>query len=179
MYVHSSSRHRMAARGWSKVTLWSCFALATALCLQVVAGKNHIALHKHALVKEVQEGETVTLPCPSNDEEHRFLFWQLIDDTVIGPANHHSHANKFDYEHTSTADSGYYKCVSKGIKEPNFFILPVELVVKKDWEILWESDTTLNVLRVFLALIVMAVLAGIVFVVFKMRRNGYVKGDED
>jgi hypothetical protein len=41
----------------------------------------------------------------------------------------------------STAEAGFYKCVSKGLTDPSFNIQGVELVVKKDWEEVWETDT--------------------------------------
>jgi hypothetical protein len=41
----------------------------------------------------------------------------------------------------STAEAGFYKCISKGLTDPSFNIQGVELVVKKDWEEVWETDT--------------------------------------
>jgi hypothetical protein len=40
----------------------------------------------------------------------------------------------------STAEAGFYKCVSKGLTDPSFNIQGVELVVKRDWEDVWETD---------------------------------------
>lgn len=41
----------------------------------------------------------------------------------------------------STAESGFYKCVSRGLSDdPSVKIHSVELVVKKDWEDVWETD---------------------------------------
>ena len=40
----------------------------------------------------------------------------------------------------STAEAGFYKCVSIGLTDPSFKIQSVELVVKKDWEEVWETD---------------------------------------
>jgi hypothetical protein len=40
----------------------------------------------------------------------------------------------------STAEAGFYKCVSIGLTDLSYNIQSVELVVKKDWEELWETD---------------------------------------
>lgn len=40
----------------------------------------------------------------------------------------------------STAEAGFYKCVSVGLTNPSFNVQGVELVVKKDWEEVWETD---------------------------------------
>jgi hypothetical protein len=41
----------------------------------------------------------------------------------------------------STAEAGFYKCFSKGLTDPSLTVQGVELVVKKDWEEVWETDT--------------------------------------
>lgn len=53
------------------------------------------------------------------------------------------------FQHVTTNDAGPYKCVSKGLKVPNFYIKSVDLVVKKDWEELWESDTGVSDIFIF------------------------------
>jgi len=40
----------------------------------------------------------------------------------------------------STAEAGFYKCVSIGLADPSYNVQSVELVVKKDWEEVWETD---------------------------------------
>jgi len=40
----------------------------------------------------------------------------------------------------STAEAGFYRCVSIALTEPSFNVQGVELVVKKDWEEVWETD---------------------------------------
>lgn len=41
----------------------------------------------------------------------------------------------------STAESGFYKCISKGLfDESQLKINSIELIVKNDWEHLWEND---------------------------------------
>jgi hypothetical protein len=41
----------------------------------------------------------------------------------------------------STAEAGFYKCFSRGLTNSSFAIQSIELVVKKDWEDVWETDT--------------------------------------
>lgn len=36
-------------------------------------------------VVEVKVGETAVLPCPSDDDQHRFQYWKLDSDVIIGP----------------------------------------------------------------------------------------------
>lgn len=82
------------------VTIAACLV---AWCCSVTAyqveATNHVIGQgaEHHDVTEAQEGDTATLPCPSNDDGHRFLFWQLDDDQVIGPANP-GDRNKYKYE---------------------------------------------------------------------------------
>lgn len=41
----------------------------------------------------------------------------------------------------STAESGFYKCISKGlIDESKLKMNSIELIVKNDWEQVWEND---------------------------------------
>lgn len=49
------------------------------------------------MVKEVALGETAILNCTSNDDNHRFLFWQLHTKQIIGPGNRPD-KNKYKYE---------------------------------------------------------------------------------
>jgi hypothetical protein len=49
------------------------------------------------MVQEVNVGSTAVLPCPSNDDNHRFQFWQLQGDQVLGPGNAVNRA-KYKYE---------------------------------------------------------------------------------
>ncbi|XP_003701745.2 uncharacterized protein LOC100876535 isoform X1 [Megachile rotundata] len=134
-------------------------------------------------VTEVPAGHLAELPCLSSDDHHRFMFWQLTDDNrIIGPGNPMDE-NKYNYEvltgklfirGVSTAESGFYKCVSKGISDHSAInIHVVELIVKKDWEDVWENDFETNLLRGMAA--VMVVVVGIAIVLFivttKRRRN--------
>lgn len=41
----------------------------------------------------------------------------------------------------STAESGFYKCISRGIHDHSAVnVHIVELIVKKNWEEVWEND---------------------------------------
>lgn len=53
----------------------------------------------------------------------------------------HSKKLRFLCQGVSTAESGFYKCVSKGISDHSAInIHVVELIVKKDWEDVYEND---------------------------------------
>lgn len=128
------------------------------------------------IVQEVNVGSTAVLPCPSNDDHHRFQFWQLQGDQIVGPGNAVNRA-KYKYEvlsgtlyikSVSTAEAGFYKCVSKGLTDPSFNIQGVELVVKKDWEEVWETDTETNVYRVLVVVAALILLLGLVFFAYRL-----------
>lgn len=54
--------------------------------------------HTVTIVKEVNLGELAEIHCPSNDDNHRFQFWQLQrENTVIGPTNRYNR-DKYKYE---------------------------------------------------------------------------------
>lgn len=41
----------------------------------------------------------------------------------------------------STKEAGFYKCVSRGINDHSAInVHTIELIVKKDWEDVWEND---------------------------------------
>ncbi|XP_029050166.1 uncharacterized protein LOC114879403 isoform X1 [Osmia bicornis bicornis] len=155
-----------------------CFLLLYSLLFLLKNG-----VHGVVTVTEVPAGHLAELPCLSSDDYHRFMFWQLTDDNrIIGPGNPMDE-NKYDYEvltgklmirGVSTAESGFYKCVSKGVSDQSAInIHVVELIVKKDWEDVWENDFETNLLRGMAA--VMVVVVGIAVVLFiittKRRRN--------
>lgn len=48
-------------------------------------------------VKEVKAGHLAELPCLSIDEHHRFMFWQLGNNNVLGPGNP-LNEKKYNYE---------------------------------------------------------------------------------
>lgn len=66
--------------------------LSVALCALLLPAS--LAL---VMVKEVPAGAIAILECPSNDEHHRFSYWQTHDDTVVGPGNAYDDY-KFKYE---------------------------------------------------------------------------------
>lgn len=135
-----------------------------------------------ATVTEVAAGHLAELPCLSSDDKHRFMFWQLTDDRhIIGPGNPLDE-NKYNYEvltgklfirGVSTAESGFYKCISRGIDDHSAInIHVIELVVKKDWEDVWENDFETNLLRGMAAAMVVVVgIAIILFIITMKRRN--------
>lgn len=45
------------------------------------------------------------------------------------------------FQSVSHEDSGLYRCVAKGWKNPSFMIKHVDLVVQKDWDEVWANDT--------------------------------------
>jgi hypothetical protein len=50
------------------------------------------------IYQEVGIGDTAILLCPSNDDNHRFQFWQLqSQNLMIGPTNNFN-KDKFKYE---------------------------------------------------------------------------------
>lgn len=132
-------------------------------------------------VTEVPAGHLAELPCLSSDDHHRFMFWQLTDDNrIIGPGNAMDE-NKYNYEvltgklfirGVSTAESGFYKCVSKGISDHSAInIHVVELIVKKDWEDVWENDFETNLLRGMAVVMVIVVAIAIVLYVITRKRK--------
>ncbi|XP_076249576.1 uncharacterized protein LOC143188925 isoform X2 [Calliopsis andreniformis] len=156
------------------------FFIFTSLSLLLL--KNEI-VSSTITVTEVPAGHLAELPCLSSDDYHRFMFWQLTDDRrIIGPGNAMDE-NKYNYEvltgklyirGVSTAESGFYKCISRGIKDHSAInIHVVELIVKKDWEDVWENDFETNLLRGMAA--TMVVVVGIAVALFvittKRKRN--------
>nr|CAD7576623.1 unnamed protein product [Timema californicum] len=152
-----------------EVTLWLA-------ALDIVAALSHIE------VQEVPVGATAVLPCLSNDDNHRFQFWQLIGDQVVGPGNL-PNRDKYKFEvltgtlyirSVSTAEAGFYKCISKGIEGSDLSIKSVELVVKKDWDEVYENDYETNLFRGLVAVgsIVVLLVAGILAFYIYRRRKG-------
>ncbi|XP_031838944.1 uncharacterized protein LOC116429770 isoform X2 [Nomia melanderi] len=151
-------------------------------CLSLLSLKNGY-VSGTITVAEVPAGHLAELPCLSSDDHHRFMFWQLTDDRrIIGPGNPMDE-NKYNYEvltgklfirGVSTAESGFYKCISKGIADHSSInIHVVELIVKKDWEDVWENDFETNLLRGMAAVMVILVAIAIVLFIItaKRRRN--------
>lgn len=128
-------------------------------------------------VTEVALGETAVLNCTSNDDNHRFQFWQLHTNEIIGPGNTPD-KSKYKYEVlTGTLyiksvladDHGLYTCVCKHLNGRSFNSESVELVVRQDWEELYETDHTTNVFRIVLIIAVAVILAILVYIIYSLR----------
>ncbi|XP_015607701.1 uncharacterized protein LOC107273723 [Cephus cinctus] len=152
------------------------------LCSVLIAGVINYA-NGAVMVREVSAGHLAELPCLSSDDYHRFMFWELKDNQhIISPGNPHD-SEKYNYEvltgklfirGVSTAESGFYKCVSRGIADTSVIkIHVVELVVRKDSEDVWENNFETNLLRSMAAVtvIVLAVAIVLFIVIMKRRKN--------
>ncbi|XP_012279703.1 uncharacterized protein LOC105699365 [Orussus abietinus] len=133
------------------------------------------------MVQEVAAGHLAVLPCLSSDDHHRFMFWQLTDDRkIIGPGNPLDE-QKYNYEvltgklfirGVSTTESGFYKCISRGIMDNSAInIHVIELIVKKDWEEVWENDFETNLLRGMAATMVVVVGIAVVLLILTVKRK--------
>lgn len=60
-------------------------------------GDNRNDLPLQHTIIEVSPGDTAVLQCPSNDEHHRFQFWWMKPDQIIGPGTA-PNSDKFKYE---------------------------------------------------------------------------------
>ncbi|XP_046431702.1 uncharacterized protein [Neodiprion pinetum] len=135
------------------------------------------------IVKEVSAGHLAELPCPSIDDNHRFMYWELSNkNNIIGPGNPQN-PEKYNYQvltgklmirGVSTAESGFYKCISRGINDESVISMEtVELIVTRDWEDVWENDFETNLLRSLAAVMVIVVIIALLLYVIttKRRRN--------
>ncbi|XP_026814399.1 uncharacterized protein LOC113554655 [Rhopalosiphum maidis] len=120
---------------------------------------------QHTII-EVSPGQTAVLRCPSNDEQHRFQFWWMKPDQIIGPGTA-PNSDKFKYEvltgtlyikQVTAQESGIYTCVCKNLKNISLSARSVQLEIKKEWKDLWENDYTVNSIRVAAVLSVMVLL---------------------
>ncbi|XP_012164559.1 uncharacterized protein LOC126915516 isoform X1 [Bombus affinis] len=150
------------------------------LCLLLSLTKSG-ANEDQVTVTKVPAGHIAELPCLSSDDHHRFMFWHLTgNNRIIGPGNLMDE-NKYNYEvltgklfirSVSTAESGFYKCFSKGISDrSNITSNTIELIVKKDWEDLWENDFETNLLRGMAAVMVIVVAIAIVLFIITTKRR--------
>ncbi|XP_012054325.1 PREDICTED: uncharacterized protein LOC105617378 [Atta cephalotes] len=131
-------------------------------------------------VKEVLAGHLAELPCLSIDEHHRFMFWQFGTNNVIGPGNP-LNEKKYNYEvltgmlqirGTSTAESGFYKCFSKGLfDDSQLKVHSIELIVTNDWEQLWENDFETNLLRAMTAIMVLVVAVAVLLLIITIKKK--------
>ncbi|KAJ3619603.1 hypothetical protein MTP99_005271 [Tenebrio molitor] len=129
--------------------------LQTRCTLVVIAAFLLNLLHKigtsaiSEVLVQVPVGETVTLMCQSNDENHNFFYWYLNEKNIIvGPSNTYD-IGKFKYEvlsgnltikAVSKNEEGVYNCVSRGVADDDVNIRSVRMVVQGDWEEVYETD---------------------------------------
>lgn len=123
----------------------------------------------NAIVQEVLYGKAAVLKCHSNDADHVFLFWKLKNDEIVGPGVKYDE-HKYEYEVLSgnltikvewicfvvafllktvlqvvTLDEdGIYYCFSEGVKTNDYNVRTIRMVVKKDWEEVWEDDSSVS-----------------------------------
>ncbi|VVC29685.1 Immunoglobulin subtype,Immunoglobulin-like domain,Immunoglobulin-like fold [Cinara cedri] len=109
---------------------------------------------QHTVI-EVSQGDTAVLQCPSNDEHHRFQFWWMKPDQVIGPGTP-LNTEKFRYEvltgtlyikQVTPQESGIYTCVCKHLGNISLSARSVQLEIKREWQDLWANDYTVNSIR--------------------------------
>ncbi|KAK7790645.1 hypothetical protein R5R35_006538 [Gryllus longicercus] len=132
------------------------------------------------IVQEVPVGTTVELPCPSSDDGHRFQFWLLLDNAVLGPGND-MNPTKYKYDvltgrlhikAISSTESGMYTCVSKALEnDSSFNSKSVEVIVRKDWEELYETDPATNLMRGLIAMGVLLIILIVGIVIYLLRRT--------
>ncbi|XP_014211115.1 uncharacterized protein LOC106641266 isoform X2 [Copidosoma floridanum] len=150
------------------------------LCLCLTVAK-HSVVEASIIVKEVQAGDLVELPCLSNDDHHRFMFWQLTDHShVISPGNPVDE-QKYKYEvltgklfirAVSTAEAGFYSCISRGVENSaTININTVELIVKKEVQV--ESSFETNLLRgmAVATVIVVGIAVALLVIILRRQRN--------
>lgn len=150
------------------------------LCLCLILAKQAIA-ETSLTVSEVQAGDLVELICLSSDDDHQFMFWQLADDKyIIGPGNPLDES-KYNYEvltgklyirEISTDESGFYKCISREIRnnsDVNIHI--VELIVKSDMQELEDNSFETNLLRGMALIMFMIVSIAIILLIIMVKRR--------
>jgi len=133
-------------------------------------------------VVEVSPGETAVLRCPSNDEHHRFQFWWIKPDQIIGPGTA-LNTDKFRYEvltgtlhikQVTPQESGIYTCVCKHLGNISLSARSVQLEIKKDWQDLWANDYTVNSIRVAA---VLSVLVLVLLLLYLFYLTAYKNGN--
>ncbi|XP_063233206.1 uncharacterized protein LOC134536997 [Bacillus rossius redtenbacheri] len=133
-------------------------------------------------VMVVPVGATVVMPCPSNDDDHIFQFWQLAaGDRVVGPTNLPSRDKyKFDapsgtlyIRAVSTAEAGFYRCVAKNVDNKRLVVKAVELVVRSSPEDLEDSIFETSLFRglVSVGAVLLLLLLGVLLFLLCRRRG--------
>ncbi|XP_044261714.1 uncharacterized protein LOC123009456 isoform X4 [Tribolium madens] len=131
---------------------------------------------------EVPFGETVTLVCGSNDEDHTFFFWFVGEKNIfVGPSYQYDNA-KFKYEvlsgnltvkAVSKDEEGVYNCVSRGVSKESVNIRSIRMIVKADWEDVYEHDPNVNIYRVVIVFGTLMVLSGVGYAGYKIWKNRF------
>lgn len=131
------------------------------------------------VVQEVPQGHMAVLRCPSNDDHHRFQFWELSTNVIIGPGNIIDR-RKYKYEvltgtlyikGVSTREKGIYTCISKHLDNSSLSAKSVELIVKEKWEDVYEEDPSTNLLRILVVVMSIAMILILTFLVFTLKRD--------
>ncbi|XP_065201576.1 uncharacterized protein LOC135832328 [Planococcus citri] len=130
-------------------------------------------------ILEVPAGETAKLFCPSNDDNHRFQFWQLKSNEILGPGNR-INERKYKYEvlsgtlyikGVSPDEQGLYTCYCKHLTNTTFNAKSVMLEVRTDWQQLWENDEV-NIFRMGAIFFVAALIVMVLYVIHNnIRQN--------
>ncbi|XKL64316.1 hypothetical protein PGB90_004402 [Kerria lacca] len=124
-------------------------------------------------ILEVSVGETAKLFCPSNDDNHRFQFWQLKSNQILGPGNK-INERKYKYEvlggtlyikGVSLDEHGIYTCYCKHLSKSTYNAKSVMLVVKSDWQQLWENEEV-NLFRLGVIFIVATLIIMVLYVIY-------------
>ncbi|XP_075234458.1 uncharacterized protein LOC142332112 isoform X2 [Lycorma delicatula] len=71
----------------------------------------------------------------------------------------------------STAEHGIYSCFCKHLTAMTYNVKSVELIVKRDWEEVYESDSSTNMFRVSLLLFVTFILILLLYVLYQLQRR--------
>lgn len=96
---------------------------------------------EHSVI-EVSQGDTAVLQCPSNDEHHRFQFWWMKPDQIIGPGTS-LNSDKFRYE--VLTGTLYIKVFILPIKILGYYhIIEVILKKNKNWNIIFLKNMETN-----------------------------------
>ncbi|XP_039276211.1 uncharacterized protein LOC111051745 [Nilaparvata lugens] len=101
-------------------------------------------------VKEVEIGANHELKCGCNDDDHRFQFWVINNNFVIGPNSYlYVDANKYKGDmlngkllirNITVKEQGIYTCLCKHMDSRSYHVRSTELVVKRDWEQVYDND---------------------------------------
>ncbi|RZF35417.1 hypothetical protein LSTR_LSTR006961, partial [Laodelphax striatellus] len=138
----------------------SLLCLTISCCYILLVAGNHdtsaanIADDIH--VQEVNVGDTAVLTCRSNDDDHRFQFWLISTKELLGPKNEID-KHKYSYRvlsgelhirNVSVKEHGVYTCICKHLSNNTMNVKSIELIVKQDWEQVYDNDHEVNYLNI-------------------------------